>query len=477
MRILLVASELNPLAKVGGLGDVIGALPACLSELGHDVRVVIPQYGCIDKYRLNSSIRGTYDVDTEYFAEKAVLNEVDFNRTRIYLIENHKYFGDDQVYTGNDLERFLFFSKAVHQLLPYLGWQPEVIHCNDWQTAMLVKWLKNTGYPGAVIFTIHNLAYQGPFDNTFLNQTGLYREWNYSLSGMPEIPLNFMSQGILWADIVTTVSNTYAGEILTSEQGVGLENLLRYRQSELYGIINGIDYNEYDPANDPYIPEKYDSNSLYKRAINKRVLQGYSGLTADPELPVIGMVQRLDEQKGFDILEGAIPHILDSGAQLVILGTGREKYKDMLLEISGKYIGRMSFNFVFNPSIAHLIYSGSDMFLMPSRFEPCGLGQLIAMRYGAIPIVRHTGGLVDTVPEFTDDLKENNGFVFHEYSTGSLIKTVDRALHCYREKKNAWTRAAGRIMEIDFSWRSPATRYEALYLKALANKLSYSQLV
>lgn len=469
MRILLAASEFSPLAKVGGLGDVIGSLPRALVELGHDVRVVIPQYGCIDFGKYKTALKGVVEIESGGRAERANINELNLEGLHVYLVENAMHFSQGKIYTDYDLPRFLYFSRAVYRMLHSLEWQPEIVHCHDWQTALIIRWLKTGGFHGASIFTIHNLAYQGVFDDSFLTESGLHHEWNHIQPAIPPaIPLNFMAQGILWADVVTTVSETYAKEILTQEQGAGLESLLRYRQKDLLGITNGIDYREYDPSVDPYIPEKYDSDKLENRAINKHVLQKLSNLDISPEVPLIGMVQRLDEQKGFDILEKALPLILkQTGAQLVVLGTGREHYESMLRRTAQRFPGRMALYTRFDGPLAHLIYSGSDLFLMPSRFEPCGLGQLIAMRYGALPIVRHTGGLIDTVPEITPDLLENNGFVFHQYDFGSLKDAVDRGTRCYTENRFAWNKAVKRVMDLDFSWRTRAPKYDLAYKTAL----------
>ena len=276
-----------------------------------------------------------------------------------------------------------------------------------------------------------------------------------------------MSQGILWADLVTTVSETYAKEILTPEYGVGLDPLLRYRQKDLLGIVNGIDYEEYNPETDPHIRANYGSSTLERRVVNKLALQRQANLPQDAGMPLIGMVQRFDEQKGFDIVERALASIFEeTDAQLVILGHGREQYENMLRQMASRYPGRMAVFITFDNSLAHLIYAGCDMFLMPSRFEPCGLGQQIAMRYGALPIVRHTGGLVDTVPELTPDLTEGRGFVFKDYTPESLIAAAIRGVGAFRNK-SAWEGAVRRVMKLDFSWQASAAKYEAAYKRVL----------
>ncbi len=472
MRILFVASEVSPLAKVGGLADVIGSLPNALTRLGHDVRLIIPQYGCINvsQYPLTAvgdrlGILMAGKKETTSLVATTLKNGVP-----VYMIENSQYFGDKEVYGGNDLKRFLFFSKAVSGILPQLDWQPEIVHCHDWHASLLAVWLKRSRYPCASVFTIHNLAYQGLFDEAFLVESSLDRDWRDFPPDAPRLPFSFMSQGILWADLITTVSETYAKEILTSEYGEGLDPLLRYRQKHLLGIVNGIDYEEYNPETDSHIPANYDWSTLERRVANKLALQAQANLRRDARIPLIGMVQRLDEQKGFDIVEEALPSILEeTKAQIAVLGKGREDYENMLTQIASRYPGQVAVSIAFDNALAHLIYAGCDMFLMPSRFEPCGLGQLIAMRYGALPVVRHTGGLVDTVPELTPDLAQGSGFVFQDYSPEALITAVKKAVDAFKNK-SAWHGAMRRVMRLNFSWRASAAKYEAAYRRVLERK-------
>ncbi|MBI4180976.1 MAG: glycogen synthase [Chloroflexi bacterium] len=471
MKILFIAAEALPWAKVGGLADVVGSLPQTLARLGHDVRLVIPKYGNIDvrqhgirmlKDKLKVSIMGETRV--------ANLRFTDSGRVPTYMVENDYYFGGEEVYGENDLERFLFFSRVVFEMLPQMDWQPEIVHCHDWHTSPVIMWMKKAHLPYASVLTIHNLAYQGAFDNTFLNKAGLEEFWEHYPTEAPEPPLNFLSQGILWADLVTTVSRTYAQEILTTEYGNGLESLLRYRQKDLLWIVNGIDHQEYNPATDPFIEANYNSESIGKRDLNKLALQQRANLPQNLNIPLIGMVQRLDEQKGFDILaEAADCFLTETEAQLVILGKGRDCYESLLQQIAVRYPQQMSVFITRDNPLAHLIYAGCDLFLMPSHFEPCGIGQLIAMRYGALPIVRHTGGLVDTVPEFTADLKKGNGFVFREYTPDALIAAVKQGIAAF-ENRVAWGEAMRRVMQLDFSWRASAAKYESIYRQLLDRK-------
>lgn len=469
MKVLFVASEVSPLAKVGGLADVAASLPRSLIAAGHDVRVIMPKYGSIDP----SHLKAAKTVTTIQVRARSGVQPASILLTHlktgvpVYLVENKPHFGADVVYGGDDLWRFLFFSRAVVEGLRHLDWQPEIVHCHDWHAALAVMWLKGSGYP-CTVFTVHNLAYQGLFDQAFMDEAGLAEDWKkLPVAGAPAPSYNFMAQGILWADMVTTVSENYAREILKLEFGVGLDYMLRYRQSDLLGIVNGIDYDEYNPATDDCLAATYDASTIERRQVNKAAIQKFFRFSEDPNIPLIGMVQRIDEQKGFDILEGALPRILEAtGCQLVVLGKGREQYKKMLREAAQTYRGQVAAWMKFDEPMARLIYGGCDMFLMPSRFEPCGLGQLIAMRYGALPIVRHTGGLVDTVPELSPNLSRGNGFVFQEYSADALLGAVKRAVSAYQDRPR-WLAAARRVMGVDFSWEASMAKYVAAYKRVL----------
>jgi starch synthase len=472
VKILFAASEVAPLAKVGGLGDVVGSLPAALNALGHDARVVIPQYNGIDLSRYSvTPVKTGFRFSMLGETQLVNLNQINHPGMAIYTVENQKYFGGKEVYAGGyDLERFFFFCRAVFELLPRLDWQPDVLHCHDWMTALLSMWTKKAGRPHRTVFTIHNLAYQGVFDQDFLTKHDLKKDWDYYPADAPAPSLNFMSQGVLWSDLVTTVSQTYAREITTPENGAGMDALLRYRKDSLLGIVNGIDYQEWNPQTDPHIPVNYGPLTLQRRANNKIALQRVAGLPVNSAVPLIGLVQRMDPQKGFDILEKAIePIVRETQAQFVILGKGWDKYENMVRNLAARFPQQVSAFVAFENSLAHLIYSGSDMFLMPSSFEPCGLGQLIAMRYGAVPVVRHTGGLVDTVPKFNFDLTKGNGFVFHNYSPEALIEAVVDASAAFKNQ-STWQAAVQRISSLDLSWTSSAGKYVSAYKMALEKK-------
>jgi starch synthase len=466
MKILFVAAEAAPLAQVGGLAEVIGSLPQALIRLGQDVRLIMPRYGCIDISRYDSTmVADGIEVNFSGQKQRSAVKLIKIaGNLPVYLVENDEYFGGRDIYTDNDVERFLYFSQVVFKALHVLNWKPDIVHCHDWHAAMVIRLLKYESVPCATVFTIHNLAYQGGFDPSFYSAHNLRQYWDCSsCAGAQLSPMNLMSQGILWADMVTTVSETYAHEITTPAYGEGLDQLVATRLEKLVGIVNGIDYSEFDPETDPHIIGNYDFSSPGGKTVNKLTLQKRYGLQEGIGIPLIGIVQRMDEQKGIDILINAFDHIMqNTSAQFAILGRGRGYYEDKLRQVAHTYPGRIAVSTDFDNGLAHLIYAGSDMFLMPSRFEPCGLGQLIAMRYGTLPIVRHTGGLVDTVSEFNDDLSSGSGFVFFDYTAEALTNAVIKATDSFGNKV-AWINAEKRVMLLDLSWGMSARKYEAVY--------------
>lgn len=463
MNILFVASEAFPLAKVGGLGDVVSSLALALQNLGHEVSIVLPRYGGIKAplEATGKSLVIQFGEQTEpAILRKATLKE----RIPVYLVENDRYFGTEEIYGGGELERFLFFSLSIPAVISALDSPPDIIHCHDWHTALTFLWLKKAGMELPSVFTIHNLAYQGSFDERFLFRTGLSHIWQkFTPVDAPKPKLSFLSQGILLAHVLTTVSPTYAAEILTPEYGQGLEELLNYRRADLYGILNGIDYEEYDPATDPYLERNYDFASLERKVENKLALQRKSGLSQDSEVPLCGMVSRLEEQKGIDLVLQALDLLVrETKFQLVVLGRGQESYHELLWRAAAKYANRVAIFIDRNEPLARLVYAGSDIFLMPSRFEPCGLGQLIAMRYGAVPVVRHTGGLADTVKDVAEG--EGNGFVFYGYSVEEMVAAIKRAEQAFH-RPHEWRGLVRRNMKLDFSWTASARKYHQLYLR------------
>jgi len=470
MKILFIAAEASPLARVGGLAEVVSSLARALTTLGHEVRLILPHYGCLNVNIMDVSAK-TPSVKVSFMgrSELATLKMTTLKEEiPVYLVENDHYFAGPEVYTDNDLERFLFFSLAIPAILSRLDFCPDIIHCHDWHTSLVPLTLKEAGCAFATVFSIHNLAYQGAFSQQFLAVSGLSKVWHKHIpNDAPAPPLNFMSQGILLANIITTVSPTYAAEILTPEYGEGLGHLLRYRQKELYGIVNGIDYEEYNPATDHYLVTNYNSFTVEKRVANKIALQKKANLPQDVDVPLIGMISRLDEQKGFDLLLPAMKSLMGkTKIQFVILGKGRKHYEDLLRETGQRYPDRVAVFITVDDSLAHLIYGGSDMFLLSSRFEPCGLGQLIAMRYGAIPVVRRTGGLADTVRDTDANLEKGNGFVFQAYHPASLIEAVERAERGFYHK-DAWQKLMKLNMLLDFSWKVSAKMYQDIYHQAM----------
>jgi starch synthase len=469
MKILFIASEASPLVKVGGLADVISSLATALQDLGHEPYLILPKYGSIKTPIQDIQGRNPDKVGTVSFmghSEPVTLKKTMLKgRIPVYLVENQRYFEVAEIYAQGELERFLFFSLSIPDVISQLELRPDIVHCHDWHTALVPLWLKKAKIALPCIFTIHNLAYQGPFDQEFLQRSGLSSVWQeYIPTDAPRPELNFMSQGILLADIVTTVSTTYASEILTSQYGEGLEQLLSYRFNDLYGIVNGINYDEYNPTTDPYLERNYDSTTIERRVENKLALQRKSGLPQSSDIPLFGMVSRLDEQKGIDLLLQAIDQfIVESKAQLVILGEGREHYHKLLAEAALKYPDRLSVFIAHDERLARLIYGGCDVFLMPSHFEPCGLGQLIAMRYGAIPVVRHTGGLADTVKDVAEG--SGNGFVFQNYNALEMMEAIKRAEASFYHGAE-WQTLMSYNMNLDFSWKTSARKYEEVYLRA-----------
>ena len=465
MRILFVASEAFPLAKVGGLADVTSSLAIALQDSGHEPCLILPRYRSI-RIPIQGIQRKNVVVPFMGHSEQVALKMTRLKkRIPVHLVENDHYFGTDEIYTQDELKRFLFFSLTIPAIISQLDLHPDIIHCHDWHTALVPLWLKKAKMKLPCIFTIHNLAYQGSFDQQFFLDSGLSSVWQeYGPVSAPRPSLNFMSQGILLADIVTTVSPTYASEILTPQYGCGLDQLLNYRRNELYGIVNGIDYDEYNPATDPYLERNYDSATAERRTDNKLALQKKGNLPQNLDVPLLGMVSRLEEQKGIDLpLEAAEQLIAETKAQLLILGQGRERYHELLTRLALRYPGRVSVTIANDEKLAHLIYGGCDMFLMPSRFEPCGLGQMIAMRYGAVPVVRHTGGLADTVKDVIEET--GNGFVFQDYTVSDMLGAIKRAGERFRRREE-WNNLMKQNMNLDFSWKTSAKKYEEVYLRA-----------
>jgi len=481
IRVLFAVAEASPLVKVGGLADVAGALPKALHQLGHDVALVMPRYGNIDMKERKIVSKGTFSVSMMGRQEVVSIVETSLaGSIPIYLLENESYFNRSVVYgEKDDRERFLLFSLAIPEVPKLLGWQLDILHCHDWHAAFALPLLKvaykNDAFYSscASVFTIHNLAHQGGFDDYFAERASLYNYLPTRGDPLRSKAYSMMALGIFHSDVVSTVSETYAQEILTPEYGEGLEEMLQKRKDDLFGIVNGVDYEEFNPATDPLIATNYNVESIDRKAENKAILQKKAGFASDVGIPLVGMVGRLATQKGLDILVEALePMFNETDAQFVLLGTGLgtegELYQKTLGKAAAKYPERAHMFFAFDLSLAQLIYSGCDLYLMPSRYEPCGLGQIIAMRYGTIPVVRRTGGLADTVQDCTPDLSRGNGFVFEKYNAGELLMALKRAVVAFERKKD-WRELMIRDMQEEYSWEASARKYESLYLRALEN--------
>jgi starch synthase len=475
MKILLAATEVVPFAKVGGLADVTGALPKALKRMGHDVRVVMPRYRRIHEQKLGlQPIVLDLPVPMDSHAEVATIKRGELAEDLpVYLVDSDRFFDRDGVYGyPDDDERFIFFSRAALEMLPLLDWTPDVIHCNDWHTAIIPNWLKTLYRRDprfrdiATVFTIHNLAYQGIFGHRVLEIAGI-GSFGFSVADRGDgHVVDLLGRGLQFADAITTVSEKYAEEIQTPEMGEGMDGLLLERQDRLFGILNGLDSEEMDPARDRHIAAPFDVESLECRTENKLALQREASLAVDAHVPLVGMISRLSDQKGFDILCQALEALLHQPLQLVILGTGDQHYHE-LLSAAAKRFHNLSIFLTFNTPLAQKIYAGSDMFLMPSKFEPCGLGQLIAMRYGSVPVVRLTGGLADTVRDFDARTGEGNGFTFERYDAMDLFGAVVRATEAYKYPR-VWRRLMEQNMRRDFSWNASAEKYVDVYRRAVA---------
>jgi starch synthase len=470
-----------PFAKTGGLADVAGSLPPALAALGHDVSVVMPRYRQVDvaAYKLRHAASFTVPLGTWQERCDVFKGRTGGNVT-VYFINKDSYFdrpglyGTQRADYPDNAERFIFFSRAVLELCIALDLRPEIVHCNDWQTGLVPLYLKKL-YRAAetlrlarTVFTVHNLAYQGLFWHWDMRLTGL--DWDVFTPEGLEFwgKMNLLKAGLVNADSITTVSKTYSREIQTPEYGCGLEGVLVRRAADLDGIVNGIDVHEWDPARDRALPRTFSASRLAGKAACKKALLQRLGLP-DAGDPLIGMVTRLVDQKGLDILTKALPKILSLGARLVILGTGDVKYHRALTAAAARFRDRMSVRLQYDDVLARNIYAGCDLFLMPSRFEPCGLGQMIALRYGAVPIVRRTGGLADTVMNYNARTGRGTGFVFEEYSAPALVEGLRRALEVYGDR-GKWMRLIQAGMKQDFSWERSAKEYVKVYRKAMRKK-------
>lgn len=479
MNILMLGSEVAPFAKAGGLGDVLGSLPQKLAEFGHDVRVMLPKYGLIDEKFISEMEFELYDyIPVGWRNKYCGIFSIKKQGVTYYFIDNEYYFGEKCIYKWNDLERFAFFDKAALEVLPKLGFRPDIIHCNDWQTGMIpvileAYYKRNEFYQNMkTIFTIHNLKYQGIYSIESVREFFSLEDWYFTDDKLEfHGSASLLKAGIVYSNLVTTVSPTYAEEIKTPIGGEGLDGLLSARGNSLFGILNGIDYDEYNPKTDKYIEFNYGKrNVLSGKMKNKMALQKQLGLPVDGEKVMVGLVSRLVDQKGLDIIGEAMGELLNLDLQFVVLGTGHEKYENMFRHYAYHNPQKMSANITFSNDLAHKIYAGADLFLMPSLFEPCGLGQLIALRYGAIPIVRETGGLRDTIKSYNEFTGEGNGFSFYAPNAHDMVYTIKRAIGFFSDKE-VWEKLSKRALGEDFSWRESAKKYDEIYQGLISNQV------
>lgn len=476
-KILFVASECVPFIKTGGLADVCGALPKEFDKKYWDVRVVIPNYSCIPEHFRNQFeyVTHFYLSSGSYVQDRYVgVLKYTFDNVTYYFIDNQEFYSGFTPYTSDtkfEIEKFTFFDKAVLSMLPLIDFRPDIIHCHDWQTGLLPVYLKNEFAANPFfwgiksIITIHNLKFQGIWD----------KEWVQGVSGLTDDlftpdklefnkDANMLKGGLVYADYITTVSDSYANEIQTDYYGEGLNGLLSARHFDMQGIVNGIDYNAYDPDTDGKIYCHYNAENFRKKKFNNKLkLQEELGLAVDKKKYMIGLISRLTDQKGLDLINHVMEGIIDDYTQFVVIGTGDPQYENMFRHYAWKYPDRVSANICYSDDLAHKLYAAADAFLMPSRFEPCGLTQLISFRYGTVPIVRETGGLRDTVKAYNEYENSGDGFSFSNYNADEMLSVINYSKHIFFDKKREWNQMVDRGMANDFSWNASKYKYEGLY--------------
>ncbi len=490
LKILFVTSEVVPFVKTGGLADVSSALPQKLMELGHQVRLVVPKYGAIDerKYKIHEVVR-LKDLTTE-IGKKEVTYSLRSSfligaksRVQIYFLDNEDYFANrhslySDPLSGKDFpdndERFILLAKSVFELIKKLGWIPDVIHCNDWQTALIPAYLKTVfkddpTFAGIkTLFTIHNLAFQGIFPKKNFAKLGLPEELNSEKGVIHKGKINFLKTGLIFADTISTVSPTYSKEICKNDEfGLGVQKVLCKRKNDLFGIINGIDDKIWNPEKDKIIAKKYTVKNINDKKLNKIALSEKFGFQYEENVPIIGMISRLFDEKGFDLFKKSFAEFMKLNIHFILLGTGDKKYQNFFENAQLKYSNKFSSYLGFDDRLAHLIEAGSDIYLMPSKFEPCGLNQMYSLVYGTVPIVRETGGLADTVIKYDAKTGKGNGFVFKKYDTAALIAEVKKAIKIYSTDPKTWLKIQKNGMKMNFSWMSSAKNYVSLYKKVI----------
>ena len=480
-KILFAASECVPFVKTGGLADVVGSLPQAFDKSEYDIRVIIPNYHAIKpEYREKMECIYYFQMDNRIYVG---VHRLEMNGITYYFIDNEQYFSGVVPYYDlyQDLERFAYFSKAVLSALPLIGFRPDIIHCHDWQTSLIPVYL-NTVFQGdpffrgiRTVFTIHNIRFKGEWDVGHIRwvsalpdevfEPGLLVS-PYQDRSIPKSDWNctMMRGGLVYSDYITTVSNSYAGEIQTPEFGEGLQDILKWRQERLWGIINGIDYNIWNPQTDKNIEAGYTVRTRKSgRKKNKIALQKELGMKENPDVLTLAVVSRLTDQKGLDIIDRCMDRLCGMNINLIVLGTGDPYYENMFRYYQGKYPDKVKAIIAYSDPLAHKIYAGADAILVPSAFEPCGLTQLIALRYGMIPIVHEIGGLKDTVKPFNEYEDKGTGFTFHDYSGDALLDRINHAYWVYNERKDLWDHMQKRGMEEDLSWKKSAEIYKDLY--------------
>ena len=475
--VAFIGSECYPFVKTGGLGDVMSALPKSLAKLNIDVKVIIPRYKCIpQKFQEKMEYRGSFDMNLCSDGKQYYVGIMEYQEDGVVydFIDNDEFFSWGNPYTNliDDIPKFCYFAKAALAALNYLNWTPDVVHCHDWQAALVPLYLRtcfqDTDVGRAIsVLTIHNLKFQGIYDRKKIQYWSGLPDYVFNKDCMIQnwLDANMLKGGIAYSNKVTTVSNTYAWEIQTEEYGEGLAEHLRYHNNKILGIVNGIDTDIWNPATDKLLAADYDEKSAIKnKKVNKKALQESLGLDVDEHKMVIGLISRLTNQKGLDLVNDVIPGIMDEHTQVVVLGTGDSQYENTFRYYENKYKGNFCAYIAYNENVAHNIYAGCDALLVPSRFEPCGLTQLIAMRYGAVPIVRETGGLKDTVQPYNMFENIGNGFTFDRYESGLLYDAINRAKTLYFENRKSWDDMVIRDMDKDVSWEKSAKQYKDMYV-------------
>lgn len=473
-NILFVASECVPFIKTGGLADVVGSLPKYFPKEYFDVRVVIPKYaGIKEQFKNQMRYVTNFYMDLNWRQQYVGIFEMEYEGIKFYFIDNEEHFGGSTPYAGMpwDLEKFAYFSKAALSILPTIGFRPDLIHCHDWQTGLVPVYLHerfqaDEFYQGIkTVMTIHNLKFQGVWDVKTIQHFSELPDYYFTPDKLEAYKDgNMLKGGIVYADAITTVSNTYAEEIKTPFYGEGLDGLMRARSNSLRGILNGIDYDEFNPETDKRIVQNYNAKTFRReKSKNKKALQAELGLAQDEKKFMIGIVSRLTDQKGLDLVQCVMDEICTEDVQLVVLGTGDERYENMFRHYDWKYNDRVSANIYYSEDMSHKVYAACDAFLMPSLFEPCGLSQLMALRYGTVPIVRETGGLKDTVWPYNEYDGTGTGFSFANYNAHEMLDCIRYAKYIYYNKKREWNKIVDRGMAADFSWQTSAGKYQELY--------------